>query len=742
MKRALKIILVIIIAVIVLLAAALFVITQVINPNDFKPQIREQALKEANLDLRIPGNLSWQFWPSLGVSVGRTEARIAGQQELFAAIDNASVSVAVLPLLVGKVEMDGVDLDGLDLNLKKTANGANWQQIHPQNKSAEQPETTNDGKQESSGGMDIPLTIPSVAITNSKVRYQDTTNGTDIRVEHFNFHATDVNFQTPFPLEASLRYQDQNDIRVDLDLKTTLSADINANHYLLKPMTLDAEVAGITSEPVKVHLQQNLDVNLQDGSAKIVDLVLEAAGTRTTGNATVTGLTDNKLKVTGRINTEPFDANKVLTSIGEKPIETSDSNALSKIALHATLAGNPGSVMLDPLKITLDNSTISGNAGLADLNSGKIQFDLNLDKIALDGYLPPSSNKTASGEKKGNAGSTGGGKTGGTARLSDKPLIPVDSLRPLKLDGIFTIGQLSYQGIEASKLAFKVSANNGVLKLTQAEGQALGGSFNATASLNAAGKTPALQAQANIKHMQLQPVAKLAAGRDLAKGILDLNANFSASGNSEKALVSSAKGNANVDLSDGIVRGLNLYNTLIGGINNLLGRFQALSALIPNQQSGKLPKALSEDTKIIDLTTKVSLAKQVANLDSLQAKLEKGTVSGKGWLNTLTRDFDLDIGMKSPELSGGKYLKDTTWPLNCSGNLAGNPAKWCGPDYDGFEDIAKQAAANAAKQRIKDKLGIDAEGDSTEEVLKNAAKKKAQEEINKKLGDKLKGLFH
>src|SRR5699024_6029932 len=123
-----------------------------------------------------------QFWPSLGVSVGRTEARIAGQQELFAAIDNASVSVAVLPLLVGKVEMDGVDLDGLDLNLKKTANGANWQQIHPQDKSAEQPETTNDGKQESSGGMDIPLTIPSVAITNSKVRYQDTTNGTDIRV--------------------------------------------------------------------------------------------------------------------------------------------------------------------------------------------------------------------------------------------------------------------------------------------------------------------------------------------------------------------------------------------------------------------------------------------------------------------------------------------------------------------------------------------------------------------------------
>src|SRR5699024_10516712 len=101
MKRVIKIILIVIVALIVLLAAALFVITQVIDPNDFKPQIREQARAQANLDLSIPGELAWQFWPSLGVSLGRTEARIADQQALFAAIDSASVGVAVWPLLFG-----------------------------------------------------------------------------------------------------------------------------------------------------------------------------------------------------------------------------------------------------------------------------------------------------------------------------------------------------------------------------------------------------------------------------------------------------------------------------------------------------------------------------------------------------------------------------------------------------------------------------------------------------------------
>ena len=106
MARAIKIFLIVIAALVVLLAATVFVVTQVIDPNDFKPQIREQAMAQANLDLEIPGDLAWQFWPSLGVSLGRTEARIAGEEELFAGINSASVGVAVWPLLFGQVEME------------------------------------------------------------------------------------------------------------------------------------------------------------------------------------------------------------------------------------------------------------------------------------------------------------------------------------------------------------------------------------------------------------------------------------------------------------------------------------------------------------------------------------------------------------------------------------------------------------------------------------------------------------
>ena len=740
MARAIKIFLIVIAALVVLLAATVFVVTQVIDPNDFKPQIREQAMTQANLDLEIPGDLAWQFWPSLGVSLGRTEARIAGEEELFAGINSASVGVAVWPLLFGQVEMDGVTLDGLEVNLVETADGANWEKIGPQDGAEEETTPAEEEQPGESGGMDIPLTIPSVAITDGKIRYRNTTDGTDIRVEHFNFNAQDVSLEEPFPMQMSLRYQDQSDMRVDLNLDTTLAADLDNNHFVLDPMTLDADIAGMTTNPVSVHLEQKLDVNLDEDRAQITDLLLEAAGTRTTGNATVTGLT-GEMKVAGQIDTEPFDANAALEAIGEEPIETSDDSALSKVALSATLDGPANSVMVNPLKVTLDSSTLNGKAGLENLETGKIVFDLNLDKITLDGYLPPQSDEEDSAAASGAGGGTGG-KEGGTTQLSEAELIPVDSLRPLLLDGSLKIGELNYDTIQASNIVFNVDAKDGVLRLTKASGDTLQGGFNASGRLDVSGNTPRISFKQNVSSMQLQPVVAMALDKDLAKGIFSMDLDFSASGNSEKALVNSAKGNASMNLADGTVRGLNLYGTLVGGVNDMLGRFQGLSALIPNQESGKLPAALSEDTKIIDLTTRASLNQQVANLDSLEAKLDKGTLSGNGWMNMLTQEFDLKIGMQSPELGGSKYLEDVTWPLRCQGSLAGSPAKWCGPDREGFAKIAQQAATNAAKGKLKEKLGIDAEGDSTEEVLKNAAKQKAQEKIQEEMGDKLKGFFN
>ena len=53
MGRLVKILLITFFAIILLLAIAVFVITQVIDPNEFKPEIEKQAREQANLTLDI-----------------------------------------------------------------------------------------------------------------------------------------------------------------------------------------------------------------------------------------------------------------------------------------------------------------------------------------------------------------------------------------------------------------------------------------------------------------------------------------------------------------------------------------------------------------------------------------------------------------------------------------------------------------------------------------------------------------
>lgn len=735
MARALRISLWVVLALVALLAISLFAATRLIDPNDFKPEIAEVARKQANLDLRIPGELGWSFWPSLGVTMGRTESRIAGEEALFAALDSAHVSVAVWPLLFGEVRMDGVRLEGLNLNLVQTPEGANWEQIGPADGTAPSDKAAPKEQTGDTGPVAIPVSIPEVAVTGGRINYRDTTSGTDILVQQLNLNARDVSLENPFPVSLSLRYQDQADIRVDLELATVAHLDLDKNIYQLQSLALNAGIGGLTANPVNVSVAQSLSANLDAETLSIRDLVIRAAGTRTHGALEVSQWS-SQMKVAGELHTDPFDANDALQAVGISAIETSDPQALSAVALDATLSGPANSVIADPLVIRLDQSKLSGNAGLADLDTGKLVADLTLDNIAVDGYLPPAPEKTDSADTPAPAGG------GGSAPLSEDPLLPLETLRSLLVDARLTIGALQYQTIRAGDMTFAVTAKDGVITLKEGTGNAMNGRFDLAAKLDATTDNPAWSVTPSVEKMQIQPAMQLALEKDLLKGLLSLQADFSARGNSVKALMESATGKASLDLADGTLRGINFHNTLVSGINDMLGAYQTLTAFLPAKESGKLPRELSEDTRIVDLHAESHLEKQVAYVDKLDAQLRKGTLSGNGWFNIDNQQFDFTLGMKSPEFSDNKYFAGRTWPIRCEGDLSGSPADWCGPDSKGFRQMGKDIAAQAAKDKVKKKLGVEAEGDTTEEVLKNAAEKKAKEEVKKKVEDKLKSLFN
>ena len=741
MARFLKISLITLTVLFLLAVAAIVAVTQLVDPNDFKPKITETARDQGNVDLRIEGDLAWAFWPSLGVSIGRTEVRPVGDDALLAAIDSAAVSVAVLPLFWGEVQMDGISLAGLDADLVETADGGNWEKLGPRTEAQEETgaETAaaDDG---ADAGMAIPLTIPSVTISDSRLRYRNQLDGTDIVVDQISVSATDVTLDAPFPMQASLRYQDQADMRVTLDLDTTVSLNLEKSIYRLAPLDLSVELAGITSMPIPVRLQGQIEAALDDDKASIRELVLEAANTVTRGHVEVTQMFAKPV-LTGRLSTAAFDANALLKAIGEAPIETASDSALSRVRLEATLSGPENSLMLEPLEIGIDDSTIKGRAGVTNLDNSAILFELALDSITLDDYLPPETEAAETTPAGVASNSDAANSEALLPPLSDEPLLPLDTLRELIVEGTFSAGTVNYDGLALNNLKASVTASEGLMTLSQLSAEGMDGEMLLSASLDARSDTPVLTSSQKITSMQVQPLVELALEEDLFTGILDLDGRIEARGNSEKALLDSAVGSMDIALAKGTVRGVNLHNTLIGGINDMLGTYQALATLIPGQESGKLPAALSRDTEVVQLNARARLEDKVAKIESLTAELSDGTISGNGFLALRSEQFDLRLGMKSPKITKDRYLKDQTWPLRCKGNLQGDAADWCRHDKDGFKDIGKSVAAKVAADKLKEKYGIEGEGDTAEEVVKDAAKKKAKEEVNKQLEEGLKKLF-
>lgn len=757
MGRFLKIVAITLVSLVVLVALGLFALTQFIDPNSFKPDIEQMAHDEANLTLDIKGDLAWSFWPSLGISIGETEVRVGDSPDLFAGVEEVKASVAVWPLFSGNVQVGNVLVDGIKLHLVQNKDGANWEQIAANNDSevSDEAETAADDAtaadqqtaEQDDTPLDIPVTIPRVEIRNGHISYDDHTSDTHINITQLNLSAEDVNLQSTdaFPVSLSLRFQDP-DNRIDLSFKAQTSLDSAAERYRLTPMTLDADIKGPTAKPVSVHLKQNVDANLGEGVVAITDMLLTAAGINTSGEVTVSGLSDDKLVMAGRVKVASFNANKVLKSIGATPIETADANALSQVAVDLTLGGPANSVMIDPLVITLDDSTIKGNAGLANLDSGKIVFDLAMDSIVLDGYLPPNAGNSDVDETEPVAGAASGGEAEvsqqATKALSTDPILAdsdLQSIKALNLDGKFTLANWQYDTIKGKDLTLTAKAANGKVDVATG-GSLLDGSFDVASAINASGKQPSFSARGKVAALPIGPLVELATDRELLTGTLRTSFKASARGNSEKQLMESASANYDFGLIDSVLKGANLNAALAQGVSDMLGKYQGLVALIPESKR-KPPRGLSKDTRLTSLTGDGTLKNQVAKLTNLKADLKDGELTGNGWLNINSSDFEFNLGILSPKISSSPYLKDTRWPIRCAGNLDGEPKHWCGPDKSGLDKIAKDALASAAKQKVKDRLGIDAEGDSAGEVIKNAAKKKADETIKDELNKGLKKLF-
>ncbi|MEF1187592.1 AsmA family protein, partial [Vibrio sinaloensis] len=165
---------------------AILALVLLVNPNQFKPMIIEQAKAQTGLELVIDGDISWQFFPSIGLELGQTELRNPqgfSKLNMFK-VDSVVIDVSVTPLFNKKLEIGNVVLDGAQVSLETLKDGrknidaltkAQSTQAQAAESSTQEASSTTEpsAAETASATSDWSIQLAGVTISNAGVEIQD-----------------------------------------------------------------------------------------------------------------------------------------------------------------------------------------------------------------------------------------------------------------------------------------------------------------------------------------------------------------------------------------------------------------------------------------------------------------------------------------------------------------------------------------------------------------------------------------
>lgn len=283
--------------------------------------------------------------------------------------------------------------------------------------------------------------------------------------------------------------------------------------------------------------------------------------------------------------------------------------------LNVGIKADGQKLALQGLDVKLDDSHIQGNVGISQFSKPLYTFDLNIDKLDLNRYLPAAEAKAA--ETK---------AVEKTANSAEQP-IDLSALKALNAQGNIRIGWLKYGKTEAKNLNIGLKAQDGLASLDPLNLDVYQGTVRGSVKLDARA-TPAVAIQQNLQNIAVGPMLVDTINNDMLSGNGNLNLNVTAQGNTVTALKKSLGGSVDLRMADGAVKGFDLAGT----IRDAKGKLN----LLKGQSNSNADN--SKKTDFSELTATFNIKNGVAHNDDLAMKapvfrLTKGESKG-----------DIDIG--------------------------------------------------------------------------------------------------
>jgi len=439
--KVLKYVLLAVGGVVALVLLALAVVVAIFDPNRYKPEITAAVKDKTGRTLAIEGNLRLTVFPSVGVAVGKTSLSEPDSSRIFARIDEARMSLALLPLFSRKVVVDRVTLSGLTADLVKHKDGkTNFDNLlnAPGEAAAPPPRSKPAPKPAPQAGA-VRLDIAGIEIRSSTVAWRDDSSGTRLKASLAEFRTGRIASGVPGKLSLAAKIEGTKP-RVDLQIKLSSGyrLDFEKQKFALSGIDLRLSDESAGAKASGTSLKGDAEIDLAPQSIRF-DLALDRLDVDR-----YLGTGKSKASASGAARGAPAAARGAPAAAAEEPIDLSPLKGLNlkgtlkigalvasnvkleKISVGAQASG--GRVEISPLAASLYQGNLTGNASV-NANTNRLALKAQLAGVAIGPLLKDALDNDML-EGKGNVAldvQTGGNTVGalrkalaGNAKLSLK----------------------------------------------------------------------------------------------------------------------------------------------------------------------------------------------------------------------------------------------------------------------------------------------------------------------------------
>jgi AsmA protein len=507
MNKAIKWALIICASLVVLVIAALLIAPAFIDIRDYKPQLEEKVAEATGRPFSLGDDLSLSLFPWAGISfsdlrLGNTPG--FSEKELVT-VRSFDVRVKLLPLISKDIQVKRFILNEPKITLVKNKNGqVNWAQPDDTKEKSGAEKTTKTSKSSAEAGLPIKdLTVGEFTIENGSVIWIDHTTNTSKKITAVNLKLKDVSLERPVKLSFSALLDDQ-------------------------PLSIDGTVGPVGKDFKQATIPLALDIKA------LKELALQLNGkVKNPGS---------KPGVDMAVEIKAFSPRELLAALGQKfPVATSDPKALGRVALKANLKGDQKKFTVSDGILNLDESTLKFSLNASDFSKPNLAFDLNLDRIDADRYLPPKSEQQPAAEKP-----------------TQKQAPDYTPLRKLILDGRIQIGQLIVNRAKIEDLHLQIKAKDGIFNLDPLKLNMYQGKVSGVGNFNVQTNTPKSSLNLNVENIQAGPLLRDVLEKDVLEGVTNANIDLAMSGDDAPTIKKTLNGNGQVRFNDGAIIGIDL----------------------------------------------------------------------------------------------------------------------------------------------------------------------------------------